>query len=151
MERAIKVICSNKKAYHNYFISDTYEAGIVLLGSEVKSIRDGGVSINDSFVSIKNAEVWLKNAFIKPYEKTTSFAPNSSRNRKLLLNRIEINKLTRNVQEKGYSIIPLKVYLKDGLVKVEIGLGKGKKLYDKRETLKEKSISKQIERETKNC
>ena len=80
MGNAIKVICSNKKAYHNYFISDIYEAGVALLGSEVKSIRAGGVSINDAFVSIKNAEVWLKNAFIKPYEKTASFVPNSLRN-----------------------------------------------------------------------
>lgn len=148
---AIKTICNNKKAYHNYFISDTLEAGIVLLGSEVKSIRSGGMSINDSFITIKNDEVWLKNAFIKPYEKTSSFVPDTARNRKLLLNRAEICKLSRQVTVKGFSLIPLKVYLKDGLVKVEIGLGKGKKLYDKREVLKSKDISRQLDRELKNC
>lgn len=148
---AIKVICNNKKAYHNYFISDTYETGIVLLGSEVKSIRAGGMSINDSFISIKNGEVWLKNAFIKPYEKTSSFIPDQSRNRKLLLNRIEIDKLSKQVIVKGFALIPLKVYLKDGLVKVEIGIGKGKKLYDKRDVLKQKDIGRQLDRELKNC
>lgn len=151
MSCAIKVICNNKKAYHNYFISDTYETGIVLLGSEVKSIRAGGISINDSFISIKNGEVWLKNAFIKPYEKASSFIPDQSRNRKLLLNRIEIDKLCKQVIVKGFALIPLKVYLKDGLVKVEIGVGKGKKLYDKRDVLKQKDIGRQLDRELKNC
>lgn len=148
---AIKVICNNKKAYHNYFISDTYETGIVLLGSEVKSIRAGGMSINDSFISIKNGEVWLKNAFIKPYEKTSSFIPDQSRNRKLLLNRYEIEKLSKQVIVKSFALVPLKVYLKDGLVKVEIGIGKGKKLYDKRDVLKQKDIGRQLDRELKNC
>ena len=148
---AIKVICNNKKAYHNYFISDTYEAGIVLLGSEVKSVRNGGISINDSFITIKNNEVWLKNAFIKPYEKTTSFVPDQSRSRKLLLNAGEIDKLTKQVIVKGNSLVPLKVYFKNGLVKVEIGLGKGKKLYDKREVLKNKDVSRMLDRELKNC
>lgn len=150
MSCAVKLICNNKKAYHNYFISQTYEAGIVLLGSEVKSVRAGGISILDSFVSLKNGEVWLKNAFIKPYEKATSFTPDKLRNRKLLLNKEEINKISKFVVVKGNAIVPLKVYIKDGLVKVEIGIGKGKKLYDKRETLKSKDVSRMIERELKN-
>ncbi len=151
MSCAIKIICNNKKAYHNYFISDTYETGIQLLGSEVKSIRSGGVSINDAFVSLKNGEVYLKNAYIKPYEKTSAFAPKEFRNRKLLLHDYEIDKLSKQVVVKGYSLIPLKVYLKDGLVKVEIGLAKGKKLYDKRDVLKQKTLNRQLDRELKNC
>lgn len=146
---AIKIVCNNKKAYHNYFISDTYEAGIELLGSEVKSIRDGGVSINDSFISIKDGEVILKNAFIKSYDKTTSYIPSQTRNRKLLLHKYEIDKLHKQVIVKGYSLVPLKVYFKNGLVKVEIGLAKGKKLYDKREVLKEKTESRKLNRELK--
>ncbi len=151
MSCAIKIICNNKKAYHNYFISDTYESGIQLLGSEVKSIRAGGISINDAFVSLKNGEVYLKNAYIKPYEKTSAFAPKELRNRKLLLHHYEIDKLAKQVIVKGYSLVPLKVYLKDGLVKVEIGLAKGKKLYDKREVLKQKTLKLQLDRELKNC
>ena len=146
---AIKIVCNNKKAYHNYFISDTYETGIELLGSEVKSIRAGGVSINDSFISIKDGEVILKNAFIKSYDKTTSYAPNQMRNRKLLLHKYEIDKLHKQVVVKGFSLVPLKVYLKNGLVKLEIGLAKGKKLYDKREGLKEKTESRKLDRELK--
>lgn len=150
MSCAIKIICNNKKAFHNYFIEHTYEAGIVLEGSEVKSIRAGGVNINDAFVIIKNGEVFIKNAYIKPYEKTSSFAPNQLRNRKLLLNRQEINKLDRQLVVKGYSLIPTKVYLKDGLVKVEIGVAKGKKLYDKRDVLKQKTETRNLQREIKN-
>ncbi len=151
MSCAIKIICSNKKAYHNYFISDTYETGIQLLGSEVKSVRSGGVSINDAFVSLKNGEVFLKNAYIKPYEKTSVFLPKETRNRKLLLHDYEIDKLSKQVVVKGFSLIPLKVYLKNGLVKVEIGVAKGKKLYDKREVLKQKTLNRQLDRELKGC
>lgn len=142
-----KIICNNKKAYHNYFISQTYTAGIVLLGSEVKSVRNGGININDSFITIKNNEVWLKNAFIKPYEKTTSYVPDQNRNRKLLLNRQEIDKLLKQTIIKGNALIPLKVFLKNGLIKIEIGLGKGKKLYDKKDTLKNNDIKRAMERE----
>jgi len=149
MSRAMRIICNNKKAFHNYFIQSTYEAGIVLLGSEVKSVRAGGVSINDAYVSVKNDEVFLKNAYIKPYEKTTSYAPKELRNRKLLLHKQEIQKLSRQITEKGFTLVPTKVYLSDGLVKVEVGVAKGKKLYDKREVLKQKTIDKTIQKELK--
>ena len=148
---AIKVICNNKKAYHNYFISETYEAGIQLVGSEVKSVKSGGVSINDAFIYIKNNEDYLKNAYIKPYEKTSVFSHNELRNRKLLLHDYEIAKLVKQVDVKGFTLVPIKVYLKNGLIKLELGLAKGKKLYDKREVLKQKTINSQLQRELKNC
>ena len=148
---AIKVICNNKKAYHNYFIFETYEAGIQLVGSEVKSVKSGGVSINDAFIYIKNNEVYLKNAYIKPYEKTSVFSHNELRNRKLLLHDYEIAKLVKQVDVKGFTLVPIKVYLKNGLIKLELGLAKGKKLYDKREVLKQKTINSQLQRELKNC
>lgn len=151
MSCAIKVICNNKKAYHNYFISETYEAGIQLVGSEVKSVKSGGVSINDAFIYIKNNEVYLKNAYIKPYEKTSVFPHNELRNRKLLLHDYEIAKLVKQVDVKGFTLVPIKVYLKNGLIKLELGLAKGKKLYDKREVLKQKTINSQMQRELKNC
>lgn len=146
----MKVIANNKKAYFDFFISDTIEAGIVLEGSEVKSIRAGGISLNESYVKVIGNEVFLINAYIKPFEKASSFAPDSKRTRKLLLNRNEILKLTQKVLEKGLTIVPLRVYLKGSLVKVEIGVGKGKKLYDKRETLKEKTAKREIETISKN-
>ena len=143
----MKVISNNKKAFYNYFVSDLVEAGIVLEGCEVKSVRAGGASLTDSFVIIRNGEMFLKNAYIKPYEKTTSFKPDERRTRKLLLNKSEIQKFERMVKEKGYSIVPTKIYFnKAGKVKVEIGLARGKKLYDKRQTLKEKSIKRDIAR-----
>ena len=145
----MKLVTNNKKAFHNFFISDLYECGIELKGSEVKSIRNGGVSLNESFVQIKNGEVFVNNMYIKPYENTTSFVLDSNRIRKLLLHKAEIDKLERKVKEKGFSLVPTKVYFKDGRVKVEIGLAKGKKLYDKREVLKEKSVKKDIERAVK--
>ena len=151
MSCAIKVICNNKKAYHNYFISETYEAGIQLVGSEVKSVKSGGVRINDAFIYIKNNEVYLKNAYIKPYEKTSVFSHNELRNRKLLLHDYEIAKLVKQVDVKGFTLVPIKVYLKNGLIKLELGLAKGKKLYDKREVLKQKTINSQLQRELKNC
>lgn len=143
----MKVISNNKKAFFNYFVSDLVEAGIVLEGCEVKSVRAGGASLTDSFVVVKNGEMFLKNAYIKPYEKTTSFKPDERRTRKLLLNKSEIQKFERMVKEKGFSIIATKIYFNQtGKVKVEIGLAKGKKLYDKRQTLKEKSIKRDVER-----
>ena len=144
------IIANNKKAFHDYFIEDTFEAGIVLVGSEVKSVRDGGMSLNESFVIIKNSEVFLKNAYIKPFEKTTAFVPDTHRDRKLLLNKREIAKLTRSVKEKGCTIVPTKVYFKNNMVKVEIGIAKGKKLYDKKETLKERQLDNEMKRATKN-
>ena len=151
MGYAIKIICNNKKAYHNYFILDTFEAGIELKGSEVKSVKAGGMSINDAFISVKNDEVFLKNAYIKPYEKATSYIPSTLRTRKLLLNKIEISKISKEQKLKGNSIIPLKVYVKNGLVKLEIATCKGKKLYDKREVLKQKAIKRTMEREQGSC
>lgn len=145
MGKEIKLISNNKKAYHEYFISDNVEAGIVLLGSEVKSVRSGSMNINDSFISISNGEMFLKNCYIKPYEKSASFIPDSKRNRKLLLNKQEIYKFEKKAKEKGFTIVPLKAYIKNGLVKVEIGLGKGKKLYDKKQDLIDRSVKRQIE------
>ncbi len=143
----MKVISNNKKAFFDYFVSDLVEAGIVLEGCEVKSVRAGGASLTDSFVVVKNGEMFLKNAYIKPYEKTTSFKPDERRTRKLLLNKSEIQKFERMAKEKGYSIVATKIYINDaGKVKVEIGLAKGKKLYDKRQTLKEKAVKRDIER-----
>ena len=143
----MKVISNNKNAFFNYFVSDLVEAGIVLEGCEVKSVRAGGASLTDSFVVVKNGEMFLKNAYIKPYEKTTSFKPDERRTRKLLLNKSEIQKFERMVKEKGFSIVATKIYFNQtGKVKVEIGLAKGKKLYDKRQTLKEKSIKRDVER-----
>ena len=143
----MKVISNNKRAYYDYFVSDLVEAGIVLEGSEVKSVRAGGASLSESFVSVKNGEIFLKNAYIKPYEQTTSFKPDERRTRKLLLNKSEIEKFARAVKEKGFTLVATKIYFnKSGKVKVEIGLAKGKKLYDKRQTLKEKSVKRDIER-----
>ena len=143
----MKIISNNKKAFFDYFVSDLVEAGIVLEGSEVKSVRAGGASLLDSFVLVKGGEMFLKNAYIKPYEKATTFKPDERRSRKLLLNRSEIAKFERMVKEKGCTIVATKLYInKAGKVKVEVGLAKGKKLYDKRQTLKEKAIKRDIER-----
>lgn len=146
----MKVIANNKKAYFDFFISDNTEAGIELKGNEVKSIRAGGISLNESYVRVVGNEIFLINAFIKPFEKSSSFVPDSRRTRKLLLRKSEIAKLLQKVSEKGLTIVPLKVYLKGNLVKVEIGIGKGKKLFDKRETLKEKTAQREIESASKN-
>lgn len=145
----MKVIASNKRAYHDYFISDNCEAGIVLVGSEVKSVKNGGISINESFITIENDEVYLKNAYIKPYEKAGQFLPNERRNRKLLLNKSQIDKFKKAKQAKGMTIVPIKVYLKNGLIKLEIALGKGKKNYDKRESLANKAAQREIDRAMK--
>ncbi len=146
----MKIITNNKKAYHDFFVSDLVEAGIVLEGSEVKSIRSGGININDAFIVIKNREAILKNCYIKTYDSTSAFAPDTRRNRKLLLHKEELGKLERKTLEKGFSLIPTKVYLTNGLVKIEIGLAKGKKLYDKRESLKDKAVKREIERAIKS-
>lgn len=147
----MKVIANNKKAYFDYFISDQVEAGMILEGSEVKSVRAGGISINESYVKIINGEVFLINSYIKPFEKASSFVPDSRKTRKLLLNKNEIVKYQKAVMEKGLTIVPLRVYLKGNLVKIELGIGKGKKLYDKRETLKEKAVQRDIENALKDA
>ena len=142
-----KQIATNKKARFNYEITDTITAGIVLEGSEVKSIRSGHISLGESFVFIRDGEIFLKNAYIKPYENSGSYTPDSHRTRKLLLNKKEILKLKHKMEAGGYSIVPLKVFFKNNLVKVEIGLGRGKKLYDKRETIKKRTIERKLARE----
>lgn len=147
----MKILYNNKKAYFENFVEDTIEAGIVLEGSEVKSARLGHVSLVDSFVTIRENEVFLKNAYIKTYEKAINFAPNETRTRKLLLNNAEILKLKRKKEEKGYTLIPTKIYLNEkNLIKVEIGLCRGKKLYDKRASIKERDIKRNIDKELKN-
>lgn len=134
----MKIIAQNKKARHDYFIEESFEAGIQLLGSEIKSIRLGKVTVNDSFVLIKEGEAFVHNLHIAKYEFSNQFNHDETRPRKLLLHKKEIIKLFSKTREQGYTLVPLKVYLKEGLCKLEIGLAKGKKDYDKSETLKEK-------------
>ncbi len=140
----IKIIATNKKAYHEYFIEDVYEAGIVLLGTEVKSLRQGNVTIKESFCRIKNGELFINNMNISPYEQGNRENHDPTRVRKLLLHRLEIAKLVRKVDEKGLSLLPTKIYFKNSLVKLEIGVGRGKKLHDKRETLKKKQANREM-------
>ncbi|WP_153127278.1 SsrA-binding protein SmpB [Peribacillus tepidiphilus] len=141
-----KQIAQNKKAYHDYFIEETYEAGIVLQGTEIKSIRAGRVNLKDSYARIHNGEIFLYNMHISPYEQGNRYNHDPLRTRKLLLHRREINKLIGETKEQGYTLVPLKVYLKNGFAKVLIGLAKGKKQYDKREDLKKKEAKREIER-----
>jgi SsrA-binding protein len=141
-----KSICQNKKAWHNYFIEDKYEAGIVLLGTEVKSLREGRANLGDSYGKIKNGEIFLVDAHISPYSYANRFNHDPLRTRKLLLRKREIRRLIGKVQEKGFTLIPLRLYFSNGKAKVELGLAKGKKLYDKRETLKRKTIEREMER-----
>ncbi|MCM1306573.1 MAG: SsrA-binding protein SmpB [Bacteroides sp.] len=142
----IKIVSTNKKAYHDYFVEDTYEAGIVLVGSEVKSIRQGALNLRDSFVIIKNGEAFLIGMHVSPYKMGSYFNVDPRRTRKLLLNRAEINKLRGKVEQKGFTLIPLKVYFKDALVKVELGLCRGKELHDKRASIKEKENNRNLQR-----
>jgi SsrA-binding protein len=146
---SIKLIANNKKAYHDYFIEDTYEAGVSLVGTEVKSLRMGKCSVKESFIKIENGEMIVSGMHISPYEKGNIFNKDPLRPRKLLLHRYEINKLAGKIKEKGYTLVPLKVYFKGSLVKVEVGLAKGKKLYDKRQTLAAKDQKREADREFK--
>ncbi|MGM9926093.1 MAG: SsrA-binding protein SmpB [Bacillus sp. (in: firmicutes)] len=141
-----KQVAQNKKAYHDYFIEETYEAGIVLQGTEIKSIRAARLNLKDSHARIQNGEMFLYNMHISPYEQGNRYNHDPLRTRKLLLHRREINKLIGITKEQGYTLVPLKVYLKNGFAKVLIGLGKGKKQYDKREDLKRKEAKRDIER-----
>ena len=145
----IKLIANNKKAFHDYFIEDTYEAGIALAGTEVKSLRMGKCSVKESFVRIQNGEVYIYGMNISPYEKGNIFNKDPLRVKKLLLHKQEINKLLGKIKEKGYTLVPLQVYFKDGKAKVEIGLARGKKLYDKREDIAKKDARRETEREFK--
>lgn len=141
-----KTVSQNKKAYHDYFIEETYETGVVLQGTEIKSIRAGRVNLKDSFARVQNGEVYLHNMHISPYEQGNRYNHEPLRTRKLLLHKREISKLIGYTKEEGYTLVPLKVYLKNGFAKVLIGLGKGKKKYDKREDLKKKDAKRDIER-----
>ena len=144
-----KLIANDKKAYHDFFILDTYEAGISLAGTEVKSLRMGKCSIKESFIRIEDGEMFIYGMHISPYEKGNIFNKDPLRVRKLLLHRAEINKLLAKTKEKGMAIVPLKVYLNGSLVKVEIGLARGKKLYDKRDDIAKKDQKREAEREFK--
>ena len=144
-----KLIANNKKVYHDYFLEETFEAGIALAGTEVKSMRMGKCSIKESFIHIENGEVILYGMHISPYEKGNIFNKDPLRPRKLLLHKYEINKLLGKTKEKGIAIVPLKVYFKGSLVKVEIGLAKGKKLYDKRADIAKKDQRRELEKDFK--
>ena len=148
-ESGIRLIANNKKAYHDYFIEDTYEAGIELAGTEVKSMRMGKCSIKESFIQIDRGEVFVYGMHISPYEKGNIFNKDPLRTRKLLLHQYEIRKIAGKIAEKGYTLVPLKVYFKGSLVKVEIGVAKGKKLYDKRQDIAKKDQKREAEREFK--
>lgn len=146
---SIKLIANNKKAYHDYFIEDMYEAGISLHGTEVKSLRMGKCSVKESFVRIENGEVFIYGMHISPYEKGNIFNKDPLRPRKLLLHKYEIRKIIGQMAQKGYTLVPLKVYFKNSLVKVEIGLARGKKLYDKRDSIAKKDQRREAERDFK--
>lgn len=144
-----KLIAQNKKAYHDYFIEETFETGIVLVGTEVKSIRQGSCSVKESFIKIKDSEAYIHNMHINPYDKGNIFNKDPLRTRKLLLHKREIAKLIGETSLKGMTIVPLKVYIKGSLVKVEIGLARGKKLHDKRQDIAKKDVRRQNERDFK--
>ena len=146
-KESFKLIDNNKKAYHDYFIDEKYECGIELFGTEVKSIRMGKCSIKESFVRIEKGEVYVFGMHISPYEKGNIFNKDPLRVRKLLLHKTEINKMAGKIKEKGYTLVPLQVYFKGSLVKVEIGLARGKKLYDKRQDIAKKDQQREVERD----
>ena len=148
-KESVKLIANNKKAYHDYFIQEKYEAGISLHGTEVKSLRMGRCSVKESFVRIENGEVYIYNMHISPYEKGNIFNKDPLRVKKLLLHKYEINKLSGKMAEKGYTIVPLQIYFKGSFVKVEIGLAKGEKLYDKRQDIIKKDQRREAERDFK--
>lgn len=147
---AKQIHVENRKAKFNYFIENEYEVGIVLTGTEIKSIRAGKVNLSDSFARIENGEVILHNMHISPYEQGNRFNHEPLRNRKLLLHRTEINKLIGKIKESGYSLIPIELYIKQGRCKIKLALAKGKKQYDKRETLREKDSKREVERALKS-
>ncbi|MFO0752339.1 MAG: SsrA-binding protein SmpB [Thermodesulfovibrionales bacterium] len=146
----MKIVAQNRKAYHDYSIEETAEAGIQLLGTEVKSLRDGKANLKDSYVLIKDAEVFLFNCHISPYSHGNIMNHDPLRTRKLLLHRKEIERIKGKAQQKGYTLVPLKIYFKGPFAKVEIGLARGKKVYEKRETIKEREAKRDIERAMKN-
>ena len=146
---SVKLVSNNKKAYHDYFIEDTYEAGISLAGTEVKSLRMGKCSLKESFIRVENGELFIYGMHISPYEKGNIFNKDPLRVRKLLLHRHEINRIAGQMTQKGYTIVPLQVYFKGSLVKVEIALARGKKLYDKRQDIAKKDMRREAEKDFK--
>ncbi len=142
----IKIVAKNRKASHEYFLLDTYEAGLVLQGSEIKSIRAGQISLAEAYVQVDGSEAWLMDAHIAPYAQASIYNHEPRRPRKLLLHKVEIRRLWNEVRKKGVTIIPTKVYLKEGRAKVEIALAKGKKLYDKREAIAKRDLQREMER-----
>ncbi|HIU75305.1 MAG TPA: SsrA-binding protein SmpB [Candidatus Pelethocola excrementipullorum] len=148
-EKGSRMIANNKKAYHDYFIEEKYEAGIALHGTEVKSLRMGKCSIKESFIRIENGEMFIYGMHISPYEKGNIFNKDPLRTKKLLMHRHEIMKLQGSTAEKGYTLVPLQVYFKNSLVKVEVGLARGKKLYDKRQDIAKKDMRREAERDFK--
>jgi SsrA-binding protein len=144
-----KVLATNRKAYHDYFVEETYEAGIALTGTEIKSVRAGSVNLRDSFAQVRNGEMWLQNVHISPYEAGNRFNVDPYRTRKLLLHRREINRLMGRAQEKGLTIVPLRMYLKKNRAKVELALVKGKRQYDKREAIARHDADREIQRALK--
>lgn len=148
-KESFKLVANNKKAYHDYFIDDKIEAGIELFGTEVKSIRMGKCSVKESFIKIEKGEMFIYGMHISPYEKGNIFNKDSLRVRKLLLHKVEIRKLEAKVAEKGYTLVPLQVYFKGSLVKVEVGLARGKKLYDNRQDIAKKDQKREVERDFK--
>lgn len=149
MAEAMKLVANNKKAYHDYFIEEKYEAGIVLHGTEVKSMRMGKCSVKEAFIRIENSEMFIYGMHVSPYEKGNIFNKDPLRVKKLLLHKAEIVKLAGKISEKGYTIVPLQVYFKDGRAKLEMGLAKGKKLYDKRQDIAKKDQKREAEKELK--
>jgi SsrA-binding protein len=143
---AVKVIATNRKAYHNFFIMEGFEAGIALTGTEIKSVREGHISLNEAYIRPENGELYLTGAHIARYEPGSYMSHEPTRERKLLMHRKEINILISRVQEKGLTLVPIKVYLKEGKAKIEVALAKGKKLYDKREAIAERESDRELER-----
>ncbi len=148
-EHGIKLVANNRKAYHDYFIEETFEAGLALVGTEVKSLREGRVSLRDAYVEVRGGEAWLIGSSISIYLQGNIWNHKPERDRKLLLHRQEIDRLRGKVEERGYSIVPTKLYFKDGRAKIEIGLAKGKRLYDKRADIAKRDADRDMERELK--
>ena len=146
MSESVKAIATNRKARHDYIIEDTYEAGMVLTGSEIKSVRAGQVNMRDSYATIRDGELWLINIHIAPYKQASQQNHEPRRERKLLMHRREINRLTGKLQEAGLTLVPLRIYLKDSRAKVELGLARGKKQHDKRQAIRERTDRRQMER-----
>jgi len=148
-KESMKLVANNKKVYHDYFVDEKFEAGLVLHGTEVKSLRLGKCSIKESFIRIENGEVWVYGMHISPYEMGNIFNKDPLRPKKLLLHKYEINKLLGKIKEKGFTLVPLQVYFKDGKAKIEMGLCRGKKLYDKRQDIAKKDQRREAEKDFK--